>query len=63
MHAESVDEVLPESHKLCGYIALIVHGDVSGGKSSADWLIDIDHVGQVGPRIWVMNRSICSRLP
>lgn len=49
LHAEGVDEVLPESHKLCGYILLIIDSDVSWGESSANWLIDVNHVGQVCP--------------
>ena len=49
MHMESVDEVLPETHKLIRYVNLIRDIDRAWGKSCADRLVDIDHVGEVYP--------------
>ena len=63
LHAKGINEILPECGKLISNINFIVNKDISGWVSSADGLIDPDHIGQVGPWIWIWDRCICARLP
>lgn len=49
LHGKSVNEVLPETHELFRNIILVVNFNVSRGKTGANGLIDVDHVGQINP--------------
>ncbi len=52
-HAESINEVLPETHELSSNVVLVIDGDVSRRESSAHGLIDVNHVGEVNPAVRV----------
>ena len=47
LQLERLDEVLPETHEMICNVSFIVDCDVPPGKSGADRLIDVDHVGQI----------------
>jgi hypothetical protein len=63
MQVEGVDKVLEPAFKLSCNILLIVHRGRTGGKASSGGLIHIDHVGQVGPRVWIADGLVRARLP
>jgi hypothetical protein len=63
LHRERLDEILPKAHKIPGNIKLVIDIRNSRGQSNSYRLIDIDHVREISPCIWVFNRFIGSRLP
>ena len=49
LHGKCFNEVLPETHELLRNIVLVINGYRSMGEPRADWLINVDHVGQINP--------------
>lgn len=62
-----IKKILPEAHELSGDILLTVYFGWSTWcvwrETCSDRLIHPYHVGEVCPRVWVLDRRICSRLP
>lgn len=63
VQVKGVDEVVEEASKHARDIILILLGDLANGEASANGLVDVEHVRQVGPGPWVLDRAEGAVLP
>lgn len=63
LHVEGLDEMFPEIIELVRDIELVADCGGARREASPGWLIDIDQVCQIGPRVWVPNGFVSSGLP
>ena len=63
LNRECINKILPEAHKLPSDIFLASNSYVSWGVSSADGLVNVDHIREIRPAVWILNGLVGSRLP
>ena len=56
LHGECIDEVLPEAHELLCDIGLVCDIFCPPTEARGDRLVNPNHVGEIRPRVWVLNR-------
>ena len=63
LHAEGLNKSSPKIVELVRDINLVLDSGGARRKARASRLVNIDHVGQVGPRIRVLHWLVNTRLP